>query len=555
VWRRLTILLWSAVLSGVLLWPTKAGGYLLGHDMVFTPNQPLDAASFGLASRSPRAVPLDALVAIAGHLIGGAAVGRLALLTPLVFVGLGVAELLGNLPVAGGLGAATVAIWNPYVIERLAVGQWALLWAYAALPWLLIGLRRNRAWGMGACALAAASITPTGGVIAVISAVVLSHGKFDRRRDRLLFLALAAALQLPWLIPALVSTARATSDPAAVAAFSSRGERPGGPLLSLLDGGGIWDADVVPSSRGGVLGWLWLIFVVLALLAGWRVLRRSLGGDVWDPLVGLATVGLLVAALSSMAGGSTFVENVVADVPGAGLVRDAQKWVMPLVLLEALSVGAVASWISSRIRPTAWRGTITVLACAVPLLLLPDGPATLRPVLRPVHYPKDWAHVVAEARGSDAVVLPFGSYRSFPWAPGRSVLDPAPRLLHVPTVVDDRLAVSGHLLKGEDPRAAAVAALLSDDQPLAAGLGRLGIGWVVVEHGTPGAVPDLRGLTPVYLGSDVSLYRVPGVVTAAHSSDSAVAAVAVGDAVAGIALGCSLIVGVRRRRDRPRALL
>ncbi len=545
--RRLPVLAWCVALGLILLWPVTQGGYLLGHDMVFTPNQPVDAASFGLSSSSPRAVPLDALVAIAGHLIGGAAVARLALVLPLLAAGLGAAELLGDVALAGRLAAATVAIWNPYVIERLAIGQWALLWAYAALAWLLLAVRRDGAWALRASALAAASITPTGGLIAFAAAVIVGVRVLRRSGERWLLIALAAALQLTWLVPALVSPASATSDPAAVSVFSARSERPGGPLLSLLDGGGIWDADVVPASRGGALGWLWLALMVIGLVVGWRALRAGVGRPLWGSLLILSAAGLVLAVLPNLPGGAELVSQAVAHVPGAGLLRDAQKWIMPLVLIEALSVGALVAEVAGRIRPVAWRVTLAAAACAIPLLLLPDGPATLRPVLRPVHYPRDWAIVTAEARGADAVVLPFGSYRTFPWAPGRSLLDPAPRLLHVPTVVDDRLAVSGHVLRGEDPRAAAVAALLASGTPLSAGLARLHIGWVVVEHQTPGTVPDLGGLQRVHAGPDVSLYRVPGVFSTTGVSASRAAAVVVGDSLAVLAFLVPWGFAIRRR--------
>ncbi|MDQ2958934.1 MAG: hypothetical protein M3Y42_18495, partial [Actinomycetota bacterium] len=77
--RQVGAQLFVLLLAVWLLWPQHVGGYGLGHDMVFTPHQPLNADSIGLGSTSPRAVPLDALVALAGKLIGGALTGRLAL--------------------------------------------------------------------------------------------------------------------------------------------------------------------------------------------------------------------------------------------------------------------------------------------------------------------------------------------------------------------------------------------------------------------------------------------------------------------------------------------
>src|SRR5664279_1682421 len=88
------VVAWLAVLAALLLWPIRRAGYLLAHDMVFTPRQPLDLASIGLSSAAPRAVPLDALVALAEKVLDGAVVGRLALVLPLVAAGLGAARLL-----------------------------------------------------------------------------------------------------------------------------------------------------------------------------------------------------------------------------------------------------------------------------------------------------------------------------------------------------------------------------------------------------------------------------------------------------------------------------
>ncbi|MDQ1722650.1 MAG: hypothetical protein QOI26_2384, partial [Pseudonocardiales bacterium] len=85
---------WVLGLSVVLLWPQRLAGYGLGHDMVFTPHQPLTLQSFGLGSVAPRAVPLDAVVALASRAVDGAVLGRIALLAPLLLAGWGCARLL-----------------------------------------------------------------------------------------------------------------------------------------------------------------------------------------------------------------------------------------------------------------------------------------------------------------------------------------------------------------------------------------------------------------------------------------------------------------------------
>ncbi|MEO6502752.1 MAG: hypothetical protein ABIQ09_12650 [Jatrophihabitantaceae bacterium] len=561
---------WVLGLSVVLLWPQRLAGYGLGHDMVFTPRQPLTDQSFGLGTVAPRAVPLDAVVALAGRVLDGAVLGRIALLAPLLMAGWGCTRLLrvtslraaslragsrpgspassltGSLP--GTLAVAGFAVWNPFVVERLALGQWALLWAYGALPWVVRAASRFSAEpqaepaggsvGRGSgwlqptasltCWLACCAITPTGALIGAGVAVVVAG---SRRLKRLApVLAVAVLVQLPWLVPALTSAAGATSDPRGVAAFAARSERPGGAWASLLGLGGIWSSDVTPASRAGLLGYLGTAVVLAGLVFGLPALRARMGERLWRRLALLGLAGLALAAAGTLPGLAAVLRWAVRELPGAGLLRDGQKWLMPFVLLAVLSVGAAVQRLTDRLRdrlPHQLPGWPAVLAAlALPLVLLPDAPATLKAPLSPVRYPARWQQVADQVRGSSAavLVLPFGSYRSFSWAPGRTVLDPAPRWLPAETVVDDRLVVSGQVLSGEDPAAGRVAALL-ESRPgpaaLASALAGQGIGWVAREADTPGPpAPDLSALRPVLTGGAVELYRVPGQVTAAPSESA-----------------------------------
>lgn len=550
--------LWVVLLAAALLWPQHRWGYGLGHDMVFTPHQPFTRDSLGLGSASPRAVPLDALVALASKLVNGAILGRLALAVPLLLAGWGCRRLLAARSLPAQLAVAGLAVWNPFVVERLALGQWALLWAYGALPWLIAAAIRFRrpdasmvTFAALGCWLGACAITPTGGLIGAAVAVVLAWSQSLRRTT--LVISAAVLLQLPWLLPALTSTASATSDPRAVAAFAARAERPGGAVLSLLGLGGIWSSDVTPASRGGLLGYLTAVVVGAALVLGVPALTTRYGLGPVRRLAVLASAGFVLAAAATLPGLATVLRWTVREVPGAGLLRDGQKWLLPFVVLAVLAAGATVDWLARRIAvPAAVLATLSL-----PLVLLPDAMATLRVPLTPVRYPAQWNTVAAmignassPARSGDVLVLPFASYRTFDWAPGRSVLDPAPRWLPASTVVEDRLAVSGVLLAGEDRRAADVATLLSSSarpgsppQSLATGLQGLGIGWVLLEEGTPGPpLPNLSALRPVFSGAELRLYRVTGPVQAQPGTGTRAWLVVLADLVAAVALLAAVCV-------------
>jgi hypothetical protein len=238
---------------------------------------------------------------------------------------------------------------------------------------------------------------------------------------------------------------------------------------------------------------------------------------------------------------------VVRTLPGAGLLRDAQKWLMPYTLLVVLLAGAAIARVAVL---GAWRLAVAAAALAGPLVLLPDAARTVAPTMEPVRYPADWTWARrAVGHGGDVAVVPFQSYRLFGWAAGRTVLDPAPRLLPGDVVVSDRLAVSGRVLRGEDGRAREVGAALDSGPDLARNLATAGIGWVLVEHGTPGTTPPLRGLTLVRDGTDLTLYRVADPARRAGPSDAQMVIVLIGDALAGMSVvfaAASLLV-VRRR--------
>ena len=97
--------------------------------------EPFAAALPGLAP--PRAVPSDLVIAVVSRVVPADIVQKLVLLAVFVLGCAGVAALLDREPVLARLAGGVFYAWNPYVGERLIIGQWALLLGYAGLPWVL----------------------------------------------------------------------------------------------------------------------------------------------------------------------------------------------------------------------------------------------------------------------------------------------------------------------------------------------------------------------------------------------------------------------------------
>jgi hypothetical protein len=516
------LLAWCVGLAALVLAPLARPGFLLSYDMVTVPRQELVPDALGLGSALPRAVPLDAVVAVLTQVVPGELVYRAALVGILAGGAIGAAMLL---PRASGIVRAVAAsayVWNAYVAERLVIGHWGLLVAYAVLPWLLragLAVRHgDRAALPKALVLVAlASVTPTGGVLAagVLVVVVALPG-----RRQLWPAALAAAgcvvLQLPWLVPGVLTPTSSTSDPRAVEAFAAHPDSPLGLVGSVLTLGGIWNSETVPDSRSLWTAAIITIAWVGLALGGVARLRATMGNAATLALAVLAVLGI-VLSLSGAFGGA--LAWAVERFPGAGLLRDGTKFLAwySLALAPAAALGAarlaasMSRWSGGLVSATVVASTAALL----PLAALPDLAWGVGGRLSPVQYPPSWNDVrdalQREPAAGALVVLPYQPYRSFEWNDKRTVLDPLPRYVGVETVVPDTLTVGGRRLAGEDPRAAAVAEALDAPEP-AKRLLRSGVGWVAVEHGTPGAIPAgvLEDLDPVIIGGDLDLYRVRG---------------------------------------------
>jgi hypothetical protein len=243
-------------------------------------------------------------------------------------------------------------------------------------------------------------------------------------------------------------------------------------------------------------------------------------------LVVAAALGFLLALVPALPGGEDVLTWVVAHVPGGGLLRDSQKWLAPYVVVLVLCAGAAVQRLVEPARRAPLgaeaRLLVALSAAVLPLLLLPDAPREVWPAVHPVSYPADLARAVATldrapASSGDAVTLPWASYRRFPWGNDLSAADPVSRWADHTVVVRSDLAVPGSVVRGDDPRAAAVGDVLRGPRDdLVPGLRALGVGWVLVHEGSVPTQPSvpaagLPGLDPVVDGPDVTLYRIAGV--------------------------------------------
>jgi hypothetical protein len=391
-----------------------------------------------------------------------------------------------------------VAIWNPYVAERLLQGHWSLLLAYGCLPWVARAVVRLRtgpadraAWASAMFWIALAGLTPTGVILAATVALVciaVPGTGIARIRCGAAALVIAVLAASPWLTASALGTALGSSQSSGLAPFAARAEPGLGTLGSLAGLAGIWNAEAVPYSRTTIFA-LVATAVLLGIVALGlpAVLRRPSIA----PLMILAGVTVLIVAAMATGPGVALLQAIVERVPGMAILRDGQKWAALAMPGYALAGAGAVLTVQRRVRP----GVSAVVFAVAMIAVLPDLAWGVGGNLRSVHYPSSWAAVAARinAEPRDVAVLPPDTMRQFGWSGPAPVLDPLPRWVRAEVLSTGDLIVSGRIVAGEGTRAREVQRLLTAGADRTA-LAAAGVGWVVE-----------------YTDHDMMLYRVDGV--------------------------------------------
>jgi hypothetical protein len=554
--------LWPAgtgLMLGLLaLGPALGRGFVLSYDMVFVPAPPVGFADLGSGGGPPRAVPSDLIVALAARIVPAEFVEKLLLLAIFVLACSGAAALLAAgwpetssrraLPLVARLAAGTCYAWNPFVAERLIMGQWAMLLGYAGLPWVLREIRgregRISGWRLVAAiapaaagGFAAMSITALAAIPVALraqsgTALFGGHPDTDRARRVMVTLAVLAAGSLPWVIPSLLYPVH--SDPAGAAAFAARADTPFGAFGSLLLLSGIWNAQAVPAGYGGAAATFWLIVVGLAG-AGYVIAARR--RRVCPGLGVAAVAGLCVAALGLTGPTLAALRATIAFWPGFALLRDGQQFVAPVAVALSVGLGAgVGALIAAARDPGSTRlirgghtaagpaAFIGVLALAAPLVALPGLAWGAAGRLHAVQYPADWlkARRIIEGdrhRGS-ILLLPWAEYRRYPWNHREAVFDPWPRFTARPTIWNDALQVGRVTVAAESERARQLGPLITSGRPLTGPLSAAGVRYVIIDSGALlrrdresrarlAELARLPGARVVVASPDLLVFRLP----------------------------------------------
>lgn len=558
----LVVAIWSLLLAVVAFAPLLASrGVALRGDMVFVPRQPLKGAWLGLDGWVAGAVPADFLVALGTVVAPGDLLQKVALVVIVVLAGTGAGALLSDLSVVARLAAATFYIWNPFVYERLLVGDWTFLVGYACLPWIAWAARRVTTGSIGEVApvvvfLAIAGWTsPVGGVLGLVLAVLV----LARRNGRAALVVLLAGIvvNLPWIIPGLFRPGGPTGSAESVEAFAVNAETPLGVIGSALTLGGVWDSAAYVPGRDNIVVALVALLLTLAALAGTALAARRWDAGTVGAIAVLAVIGLVIALLGGLEATRSLIESLADDVPGGAVLADGHVWLAPLALLLAVGFGALAGLVATEVGERAGGGLVALIglvAVAIPIALLPSLALGLGGELDDARYPGDWwtaRQVLEERDAAGVLVLPFTAEREYEWNDQRWSVDAARNYFPGDFVTEDQRVVNGVTVPGTDPRAEAIReSLEGNPDDFLATLADNGIDHVLIERNVAGpGAPNVELGERVHRGGQLVVFALPDDVTAADVdldappsllvivADVLAALVALGAVAAWVALG------------------
>ena len=548
----------SAVVAAVVLGPALGRGVVLAYDLAWSPDPRLTPFALGTSTPAPRAVPSDAAGVVLGWVVGAGPAQALVLWGSLVMAGVGAARLarvlVPDLGAATASVAALAAIWNPFVMERLVVGQWTVLLGYAAVPHLVVTCLRVRAdrspgWapalGLLACGLGGANTVVIGAL--AVGGVLL----FPRPRWAALGLATVGAIGVSavWALPAVTAGVRSATT--GVAAFAARPDTPLGVVGSLVSGGGFWNPASHPASRDVLL--LAVVAMVVALVTVAAAARAANRRGELAVLVP-AVAGLLLAWMSAVDPFGVWSALVVV-APGGGVLRDAQKLLAPWVVLAAAGAGVLAQDLL-RLRPPAG-AALAVMVAVLPVVLLPSLAWGAGGRVTAVEVPEDLrdaASSLSAASPGTVGLLPWSQYRRYGWNGSRVSLTLVPRMVDQPVVLDDGLPLANGAVPGEDPVALRVGRRISDGVPPLDALAAEGVRWVVVEKdsGFPDTLPSTSLTATARVVHDGPAVRVlelatDGSATPRSASGATVWGWAVTSLTWLVGLGCVVAARLRQR--------
>lgn len=493
-----------------VLGPLLVPGYVLTMDMVFVPHPPIPGevnASF------PFYVALHYL----SYVIPGDVLQKMVLFMILLLAGVGMHRLLVSLPGVTlsrlvVIAASLFYMLNPFVYERLMMGQFAVVAGYALLPFVVLALWRflqeptwRNTWRFVALILALSIVSIH--TLIPMAIIGLLFVTAEQRRWRafsmrlIVGLLVVAGVSSYWVIPTI---AGGNTMAAALTGEGSQAFATEGGLFSLLRLQGFWAEHrglfIMPQQLTPLPG-VWQTLIWIALLAGFvRAWRR------WRS--------------AAVIYGSMIVVGCIVALTGIG---DGYREPHKIMALAALGMSVLVA-----IGADAWRerGDLKrpsfalvkgVVICLTPILLGLGMFWGFSGQLSARAYPSEW-YALSERMKSlpddkPAIFVPWHLYQRYSFSP-RVVANPAATFFEGrKVIVSNDPEFSGVKPLRNDALTDSVGRILANKpRDIANKLSELGVGYVIIAR-EPGYedyefLRSTEGLQNIFNEGRIAIYEV-----------------------------------------------
>jgi len=444
-----------SVLTVLVMLPLLHGDVLLLDWHVTGHGSVLPRTARGLDGGVAAGAPSAAALMLLARLLAGST-GWLPIAACLIVAGLGASRLTRatapnfSVRLLAGLSYA----FNPFVFDRIAVGQVGVLLGYALLPFAAASmLRASEAGGverLGAAGWWAAMVAFSVHFLWIGGVVVLAVVVVRRARPRALLWSAASvgtvAVLSAYLFFAQLGAGRPVTVGASdVAAYATRSDARLGLFGNVLGLYGFWrqgprlPKDVVP-----IWPALLVAILVVAAVGAFSALRDAERRPLAGVLLLSGTAGYFLALGTQGPTGPLF-RFLFDHVPLFQVMREPQKF----LCLTALAYAVLFGWGAQQLltwarQDRAMRLAVGVLVVALPLAYSPTFVNGLSGQVRGVNVPAGFAaadRLMGDGPGQ-VLVLPWHQYLGFPWSHG-VIANPAPVLFHRDVIVGDNVELPG----------------------------------------------------------------------------------------------------------------
>ncbi len=464
------------VLILAMFGPLMGGGVVLHLDSPVNLIGPYPRAAIAVGPLPPELAaraPVDALLVALYRALPWGQVRLLPVIAAVVLAAWGFARLFAGRRLAI-FGATLLYATNPFMYERIVVGQDLLVLGYSLLPLLLSALwaapTRRRILTLAVVSAAAAALSLHLVFVAGVLCATFLVTDVVRRRSleaRTLVLggALAAACSLYWIVQAVAHWGRLGVVPVTdLSLFRSTPDPHLGLAANLAGLYGFWRQGW-PLPKDGLPGWPVLLVALWAVMAAGlaNALRDERRRERFLPVLVAGLIGLALAAGDQGPAGGAYAW-MFAHVPLVRIMREPQKWLVLLALAYAVAFGEGVDAIQHAVRGRNARVAAALVVVAIPAAYGFSSFWGSGGYVRPSAYPASWAQadaVMGEGPGL-VVALPWHRYLALPWAQDRVVSDPMASAFRRGVIVSADPEFTGLASAGRDPLADGVGELLDE---------------------------------------------------------------------------------------------